>query len=94
MNFFTSQYQGELNFQTRTVLVVRFLRAGDGEAITGKVMLVDGEVKRNGGGKTVLERVCKDEGERVDILESVFGISLTEEERVGIKGRGVELRGT
>lgn len=91
MNFFTSQYQGKTNFQTRTVLVVRFLR--EGERISGKIMLVDGEVKRNEGGKTVLERVCKDEGERVDVLESVFGISLTEEERVGIKGRGVELRG-
>ena len=98
----------ETNWQTRRVLVVRFLRglvqreAGDGEVevkvggregIVGKVMLVDGEVKRNDGGKTKLVRVCENEEERIEVLSEEFGIELTEEEREGIRGRNVELVG-
>ncbi len=97
MNFYTSQSTGETNFQTRRVLVIRFLRGIDeqgNEKIIGKVMLVDGEVKRNDGGKTSVFRVCRTEGERIDALREEFGITLTEEERSGVKGRNVELLGT
>lgn len=95
MNYYTSTSQGATNFQTRTVLVVRFLRGkvedGEKEGIVGKVMLVNGEVKRNDGGNTRIEKICKDEKERVEVLKSVFGIELTKEEVEGIKGRNVEL---
>jgi arylamine N-acetyltransferase len=97
MSFFTSQSMGETNFQTRTVLIVRFLlgRVGDGEeeGIVGKVMLVNGEVKRNDGGKTRVVMTCKNEEERVKALKKHFEIELTEEEINGIKGRNVELLG-
>ncbi|PMD52559.1 uncharacterized protein K444DRAFT_619932 [Hyaloscypha bicolor E] len=97
MSFFTSQSTGETNFQTRTVLIVRFLlgRVGDGkeEGIVGKVMLVNGEVKRNDGGKTRVVMTCKNEEERVNALRKHFEIELTEEEINGIKGRNVELLG-
>jgi arylamine N-acetyltransferase len=89
MNFFTSQNISETNFQTKTVLIVKFLM--DGEAIVGKVMLVNGEVKRNDGGKTRVVFVCKNEAERVKALREYFDIMLTEEEVLGIRGRNVEL---
>ena len=89
MNCYTSTSLAEINFQTRRVLVVRFLR--EGETVYGKVMLMDGEVKRNLGGKTVLERVCGREEERIEVLKETFAISLTEEEVNGVKGRNVEL---
>ncbi|KAH6668880.1 arylamine N-acetyltransferase 1 [Halenospora varia] len=97
MNFYTSQKQGGTNFQTRTVLIVRFLRGkveggvGLEEGIVGKVMLVNGEVKRNDGGKTSVVKICKTEEERVAALKEYFDIDLTEEEIAGIRGRNVEL---
>lgn len=106
VNWWTSTSMSETNWQTRRVLVVRFLRRmvekeegnGEGnnggrEGIVGKVMLVDGEVKRNDGGKTKLVRVCENEEERIEVLSEEFGIELTEEEREGIRGRNVELLG-
>ena len=50
MNYFTSTNSGAMNFQTKIVLIVRFLR--EGEIIVGKIMLVDGVVKKNLGGRT------------------------------------------
>jgi arylamine N-acetyltransferase len=94
MNFFASQNTGSVNFQIRTVLVVRFLRGeGEGEGIVGKVMLVAGEVKRNDGGKTGVVLVCESEEERVRALREHFAIELVEEEINGIRGRNVELLG-
>lgn len=94
MSFYTSQFVGGSNFQTRTVLIVRFLRGKreDGEEeIVGKVMLVDGEVKRNDGGKTRVVVSCRTEEERVKALKEYFDIVLTEEEVNGVKGRIVDL---
>ena len=94
INFFTSKSFRENNFQVRTVIGVRFLRGGDEEGdteIVGKLMLVNGEVKRNDGGKTKVEFVCRTEEERVLALKERFGIHLNEEEIQGVKGRIVEL---
>ncbi len=79
--------------------MIKFLRGereGEGEGgvrgeIYGKVMMADGVVKRNVGGKTEVVRVCGSEEERVEALREYFGIKLTEEEREGIRGREVEL---
>jgi arylamine N-acetyltransferase len=89
MNFFTSQHPS--SFQTFTVVIVKFLRRGSD--IYGKVMLVNGDVKQNLGGKTKLIRSCRTENERVEALKEVFGITLTEEEKDGIKGRVTDLKG-
>jgi hypothetical protein len=62
--------------------------------IVGKVMLVDGEVKRNDGGRTRVVTVCKTEEERVRALREHFAIELVEEEIQGIRGGIVELLGT
>lgn len=86
------------SFQTTTVLVVKFLRrkvegSNDGEEeIYGKVMLVNGEVKLNTGGKTAVVKVCETEAERVEALKEYFGISLIEEEKGGIRGWRTELK--
>ncbi len=94
MNFFTCQNTGEINFQRRTVLIVRFLRGREeGDGVVGKVMLVAGEVKRNNGGMTSVVLVCKTEEERVKALREYFDIQLVEEEISGIRGRNVELLG-
>lgn len=111
MNWWTSASMDEANFQTRRVLIVRFLmgRAGDKdkrgadveeqmkvggkgkEGIVGKIMLMDGEVKRNDGGKTKVVAILKNEEERVKAFKDLFDIQLTEEEIRGVRGRIVEL---
>ena len=75
--------------QSYTPLVVKFLRRG-GE-VYGKVMLVNGLVKENHGGKTFVSRTCGTEGERVEALREYFGIELTREEKEGIRGRRAAL---
>lgn len=83
MNFFTSQSPD--SFLTTKILVVKFLReSGD---ITGKVILDHEKVKKNTGGGNILLQTCHTEEERVDILEDLFKLKLTEEEKNGIRGR-------
>lgn len=52
----------------------------------GKIMLADGVVKRNLGGKTDIVKVCQTEEERVQALKEYFNISLGEDEKQGIRG--------
>ena len=87
INYWTSQHPD--SFQTHTVLVIKFLRRGD--EIYGKRMLVDGLVKENLGGKTTLIETCTTEAERIAALKTHFGITLTEEQKEGIRGLGTEL---
>lgn len=94
LNYYTSRCPQ--SFQTFTPLVVKFLRRdvdGGGETgeIYGKLMLVHGEVKENLGGKTRLVRSCKSEPERLGALRDVFGMTFTEEQQAGIRGRVSEL---
>jgi arylamine N-acetyltransferase len=90
MNFYTSQGR---TFQRVMVLAIKFLRAeGSPPRIGGKVMLVNGVVKRNTAGKTEVVRVCKTEEERIKALKDYFNIDLTVEERNGITGEVTELK--
>lgn len=94
VNYWTSQAP---TFQKTTVIIVKFLLGeadadtGDYEVI-GKIMLVNGTVKRNMGGKTEMLQTCETEPERVQALQKWFGISLTEEEVTGIKDTVTELK--
>ena len=63
-----------------------------GGDIRGKIMLAGNVFKRNMGGKTELLRECKTESERIDGLKKFFGITLTGEEKQGIKGLETELQ--
>ncbi|KAF7984278.1 hypothetical protein HWV62_16136 [Athelia sp. TMB] len=89
MNWYTSR--NPQSFQTFTVLVVRYLRSEGENLINGKVMLVNGMVKRNLGARTEVVVECTTEEERVEALEKYFGITLTDEEKEGIRGWGTEL---
>lgn len=87
------------SFQRKQVLVVKFLRGGNGEAedtgvdVVGKVMLADGVVKENMGGKTRVLKECRSEAERLQALGEYFGIHLTGEQQEAIKGFETELQG-
>jgi len=54
-------------------------------------MLINGDVKQNTSGKTVLMKTCKTEEERVQVLKKMFGITITEEEQTGIVGTVTEI---
>lgn len=101
MNFFTGTSAD--SFLTYTMVIVKFLmRVGtavdgneddaEGE-IVGKVMLVDGDVKINKGGRTSVVLSCRTERERVDALKEYFGITLSPEEQSAIIGTVRELKG-
>lgn len=74
--------------------------AGDSEAkqripvidIAGKIMLADGIVKRNMGGKTETLETCRTEEERVRALKNFLGITLCDEEMEGITGFATALQ--
>jgi len=84
------------SWQTALVLLVKFVlgRREDGEeGVIGKVMMKDGLLKRNMGGKTELLKTCETEAERVEAIKEWFGITLTPEEQASIKGWRTELKG-
>lgn len=93
------------SFQRKQILAVKFIRAspeavpGAGKEATGelevagKVMLADGVLKENMGGKTRVLKECRTEKERVEVLREYFGVHLTDEQREGIKGFETELKG-
>lgn len=98
MNFFTSEGN---TFQKTMLLIVKFLRDNsdnmewkgvEDSKIVGKLMLVNETVKRNLGGKTEVVHVCKNEDERIEALKQWFGMTVTDEEREGIKGMVTELK--
>lgn len=61
--------------------------------VIGKLMLADGVLKRNMGGKTEVIKECRTEEERIEVLREYFGIYLTDDEKQGIKGFETELKG-
>ena len=100
LNFFISRSPD--SFQTYRMLIVKFLRRAREEAdsgdtstlpdvIYGKVMLVNGDVKLNTGGRTSIVKTCATEAERIEALREYFGITLSEEERESIRGFSTEL---
>ncbi|RYP40291.1 hypothetical protein DL767_001834 [Monosporascus sp. MG133] len=81
-------------YQALTMLLIKFLRCqGENgqQEICGKRMLVKGLVKENLGGRTRVVQGCKTEEERIEVLNRHFGIRLTDEERLAIRGRATEL---
>lgn len=96
INWYTGSHPS--NLQTFTVLIVKFLRrvSDDGvhEEVYGKRMLVDGVVKENSGGRTIIVETCETEAQRVQAIKTWFGISLDRQEVDSIQGRKTELRGT
>lgn len=92
LNFWTS---GASSFQSALQLVVLFLRrtGKDGkEEIYGKRMLSGNVVKENLGGKTAVVEVCESEEQRVEALRKWFGITLSQEEKEGVRGWQTEIK--
>jgi arylamine N-acetyltransferase len=98
MSFSASAINGSSPFQTLFTLGVRFVRAdakeGEIPKLVGKMMMADGTFKEFGAkGSTEIVKVCNTEEERIEALQKYFGITLTEAEQAGIKGRVTELKG-
>ena len=90
MNLWTST--SRKTFFTYRICVVKFLLDGSGE-VEGTVSLVGAEVKRRIKRGSVVLQTCRDEVERIAVLEELFAIKLTKEERGGIRGLCTELKG-
>lgn len=88
MNFWTSQSQK--SWFTYQVVAVKMIL--EGEEVVGTLILSGSDVKSRLQGKTEHLRTCKTEEERVQALDDVFGLSLTEEEKRGIGGMVTELK--
>ena len=84
-----SHFASTKSIQQAHVLAIKFLR--NEKEVYGKVMLVDGVVKANTTGKTRVIKVCQTEEQRVAALYDHFGITLSLEERHGIRGKVTEL---
>lgn len=89
MNFWTSRSRKSW-FTYRVVAVKMILEGGE---VVGTLILGGGDVKRRVRGKTEHLRTCRTEEERVQALEELFGLRLTDEERRGIRGLFTELKG-
>lgn len=87
MNFWTSQ-SGKTWF-TSTIVAVRMVL--DGEDVVGTIILGDDEVKQRIQGKVEQSVKLKTEGERLEALKKWFDITLSEEEKAGIKGMSTQL---
>lgn len=87
MNFYTSQCK--FSWFTYKILVIKMIR--EGEEIIGTVFLNGDVLKRRIRGETEDLGPCQNEGQRIKMLESWFGIMLTAEERRGIRGMVTDL---
>ncbi|KAL8950022.1 MAG: hypothetical protein Q9222_003916 [Ikaeria aurantiellina] len=91
MNFWTSQSRQSVF--TSGILMAKMVMDGETGKIVGQVTMRDGEVKRRKGEEVVGTRVCRSEGERIEVLRNWFGITLTGDEERGIRGLVTELKG-
>lgn len=89
MNFWTSQ--SRKSWFTYQIVAVKMILEGD--EVVGTLILGGGDVKKRTKGKTEQLRTCKTEEERVQALEDLFELRLTDEERRGIGGMVTELKG-
>lgn len=69
---------------TTVVVAVRMILKND--EISGKIMLWGPDIKENTGSSTKLLYACQTENERIEVLETRFGLALNKEEREGILG--------
>lgn len=93
---------------TQTVVCVRFTTESDvltkngkesqyareaiGEKINGALILEETTLKWRQNGVKTLEKELMNDGERLQVLETYFGIVLAEEDRMAIKGSVGELK--
>ncbi|KAF5536441.1 arylamine n-acetyltransferase [Fusarium phyllophilum] len=102
VNYFTAM--SSKSAAVTSICVVKFMRRptanstndhgndSQDQEVYGKRILLNESIKENLGGKTKVIHKCRDEEERVEALETWFGIRLTEEEALSIKGYATELK--
>ena len=88
MNFYTSQSRKSMF--TQKVLSVKKLQGHGG--IYGQLILVGNEFKVKEGGVSEVLRKRMTEADRIEVLETSFGIVLNDAERRGIRGLVSELK--
>jgi arylamine N-acetyltransferase len=76
---------------TYRVVCVRTVLDKDTEDVIGSIILVNNSLKRRERGVTQYLSTLKNEKEREEALRDWFGIELTEEDRLGIKGMVTDL---
>lgn len=89
MNFWTSQSRSSLF--TYRIFCVRSIMDEGSHELLGTLILTGAEVKRRVGEKSEQLKVCKTEADRVEVLERMFGVRLTDEERSAIEGMVTQL---
>lgn len=82
MSHFTSTH--ESSFFTRYIMCTKMIMNEDEESIVGNRTLVDNVVLESIGAERTVIRECKTEAERLQALEEVFGVQLSDEEKDGI----------
>ena len=89
MNFWTSQSRKSLF--TNCIMCVRKIMDERSHELVGTLILTGAEVKRRVGEKTEHLKTCKTEEDRVEVLENMFGVKLTNEEKSAIGGLVTQL---
>ena len=92
MNFWTTQ--SRKCWFTYRITCVKAIMDEKSHELIGTLILTGAEVKKRIGEKTVEIKHCKTEDERLEELKVIFGVKLTEEEKLGIRGMVTELHGT
>lgn len=82
MSWFTSTHKS--SFFTSLMMCTRMEMDAEGEKLVGDTTLFQDTVRKTVGGKREVLKECKTEEDRVQVLHDVFGVDLTEEEKVNI----------
>ena len=85
MSFYTSMCADSW-FTTEVVAAVMVLDEME-DRIVGDVTLFGQECKKRVDGKSEVIAMCASEDERVEVVERVFGVVFSKEEKEGIRGR-------
>ncbi len=88
LNYYTSN--SSTSFFMKSFVATRVFR--DAEGRLGKLILMDGTLKRRIGSVNAVERIFASEEERAVALRDVFGMAFDDEEIRGIEGRAVALK--
>ena len=83
MSWYTSTH--ERSFFTKMMMCTRMVMDESGEKLVGDVTLVEGIIRKTIGGERETIRECGSEKERIEALEEVFDVVLTEEERAAVR---------
>jgi arylamine N-acetyltransferase len=82
MSWYTSTHSN--SFFTRNVTATKMIMDAEQEKIVGSVTLFGDTIRESLGAERKIVRECRTESERVELLEEIYGIKLSKEERDGL----------